>query len=37
VDRVLRYQAAINRQLFQAIHELERMQAQRKANRSDGK
>jgi len=37
VDRVLRYQAAINRQLFQAIHELERMQVQRKANRSDGK
>ena len=37
VDRVLRYQGAINRQLFQAIRELERMQAQRKGNRSDGK
>jgi hypothetical protein len=37
VDRVLRYQGAINRQLFQAIRELERMQTQRKGNRSNEK
>ena len=40
VDRVLRFQSAINRQLFQAMHELERVQEKRKAdpnpsNRSD--
>ena len=34
VDRVLRFQSAINRQLFQTIHELERLQANRKAQRS---
>jgi hypothetical protein len=31
VDRVLRYQAAINRQLFQAVKQLEELQAKRKA------
>jgi hypothetical protein len=31
VDRVLRFQSAINRQLFQTMHELERLQANRKA------
>jgi hypothetical protein len=31
VDRVLRYQAAINRQLFQAIKQLDDLQAKRKA------
>ena len=30
VDRILRFQSATNRQLFQAIHELERMQEKRK-------
>jgi len=34
VDRVLRFQSAINRQLFQTIHELERLQANRKAQRN---
>jgi hypothetical protein len=29
VDRILRSQSAVNRQLFQAIHELERMQEKR--------
>jgi hypothetical protein len=39
IDRILRFQGAINRQLFQAIHELERLQEKRKcdANRSDVK
>ena len=32
VDRILRFQSAINRQLFQAMHELERVQQKRKAN-----
>jgi hypothetical protein len=31
VDRVLRYQGAINRQLFQAVKQLEELQAKRKA------
>ena len=31
IDRILRFQSAINRQLFQAIHELERLQDKRKA------
>jgi hypothetical protein len=31
VDRILRFQGAINRQLFQAMKELERMQDKRKA------
>ena len=31
-DRILRYQATANRQLYQTMHELERLQAQRKAN-----
>jgi len=40
VDRILRFQSAINRQLFQTMHELERMQDKRKgkpnpSNRSD--
>lgn len=40
VDRILRFQSAVNRQLFQAMHELERLQDKRKAepnpsNRSD--
>jgi hypothetical protein len=37
VDRVLRYQATINRQLFQAMDQLDRLQAKRKAElvRSD--
>lgn len=34
VDRILRFQSAINRQLFQAMHELERLQDIRKANPS---
>jgi hypothetical protein len=34
VDRILRFQSAINRQLFQAMHELERLQEIRKANSS---
>ncbi len=34
VDRILRFQAAINRQIFQAMHELERLQEKRKANAS---
>ncbi|MGC1686331.1 MAG: hypothetical protein WA734_11980 [Candidatus Acidiferrales bacterium] len=37
VDRILRFQSAINRQLFQAIHELERVQEKRKANPSPSK
>ncbi len=32
VDRILRFQSAINRQLFQAMHELEHLQEKRKAN-----
>jgi len=39
VDRVLRYQATINRQLFQAMDQLDRLQAKRKAEffrRHDG-
>jgi hypothetical protein len=32
VDRILRFQSAINRQLFQAMHELERLQEIRKTN-----
>ena len=32
VDRLLRFQGAINRQLFQSMRELERLQAIRKAN-----
>jgi hypothetical protein len=35
VDRVLRYQAAINRQLFQAVQQLEDLQATRKARPAD--
>jgi hypothetical protein len=35
VDRLTRYQTAINRQLFEAIRELERLQAQRKAKEKD--
>ena len=31
LDRILRFQGAINRQLFQAMHELERLQEKRKA------
>jgi hypothetical protein len=34
VDRILRFQGAINRQLFQAIHELERLQEKRKSKSS---
>lgn len=34
VDRVLRYQATINRQLFQAMEQLERLQARRKEQSS---
>jgi hypothetical protein len=33
VDRILRFQSAINRQLFQSMRELERLQQIRKANR----
>jgi hypothetical protein len=36
VDRVLRYQAAINRQLFQALQQLEGLQATRKARPAEG-
>lgn len=32
VNKLARYQTAINRQLFEAMRELERLQAQRKAN-----
>lgn len=32
VDRILRFQSAINRQLFQSMHELEQLQKIRKAN-----
>ena len=31
IDRILRFQSAINRQLFQTMHELERLQTNRKA------
>ena len=37
VDRVLRFQSATNRQLFQAIHELERMQEKRKGESNPSK
>ena len=42
IDRILRFQSAINRQLFQAMHELERLQDKRKdkpnrSNRSGGR
>lgn len=36
VDRILRFQGAINRQLFQSMRELERLQAIRKANSGSG-
>ena len=35
VDRILRFQSAINRQLFQSMRELERLQEIRKANTSN--
>jgi len=34
VERILRFQSAINRQLFQAMHELERLQEKRKGESS---
>lgn len=33
-DRILRFQSAINRQLFQSMRELERLQVIRKVNSS---
>lgn len=37
VNKLARYQTAINRQLFEAIEELERMQEKRKAGEGEGK
>jgi hypothetical protein len=37
VNKLARYQTAINRQLFEAMRELERLQAQRKAKEANGR